>query len=127
MISKVQVGNLKQRPEDTAGGLAAWKGLWQTDTETYKNLRIHFEESSGELVGTYRVPRQASGISEGRIKGTVSGYALVGTWVERQGTRDISGEIHFVLFDGGKAFLGEYTREWEGSYEKHLWAGRKID
>lgn len=125
VISKAEAANLRKTAEPRGGGLTAWKGFWKTDTETYKNLRIHFTESSEGLVGTYRVPRQTSGISDGRIEARVNGVTLVGTWVERQGNKDISGEIHFVLFDEGKSFLGSYTREWEGAYESHVWTGRK--
>lgn len=129
VISKAELEKLRRAAKSDADlrPLVAWSGSWETDTETYKNLRIRFTESKGEVTGAYRVPGQTSQLAEGRIEGSVNGNALVGRWMERVGNRNIGGEVHFVLLDDGRSFLGAYTREWEGSRGKHVWSGRRIE
>lgn len=128
VIGKAELENLRRVfHAGSVAQLAAWSGSWETDTDTYKNLRIRFTESNGELTGHYRVPGQSSQLPAGHVEGRLKGNVLVGRWLERVGDRDLGGEVSFVLFDDGRSFLGAYTREWEGSRVKHVWTGRKIE
>ena len=128
VISKAEVEGLKRSAlGDSARQLAAWSGSWETDTDTYKNLRIRFTGSNGDLVGTYRAPGQTSQLPTGRIEGKLKGNSLVGRWLERLSEREVGGELSFVLLDDVRSFLGSYTRDWEGNRAKHVWTGKKIE
>jgi len=124
-IQKYSTASLKES-NDTKS-YSSWAGSWETDTETYKYLRIEFNQSNGEVKGTYRIPSQISGLPAGRIEGKTTNNVLIGRWTENLADRDIAGEVVFVLFDGGRAFLGAYTRDREGNREKHVWSGKKIE
>lgn len=128
VISKAELEGLKRSaPGDSARQSAAWSGSWETDTDTYKNLRIRFIGSNGELVGTYRAPGQNSQLPTGRVEGRLKGNSLVGRWLELLSDREVGGEFSFVLLDDGRSFLGTYTRDWEGNRVKHVWTGKKIE
>jgi len=130
VVSKTKLAELKSAAGDSRGAIrrvAVWIGSWETDTDTYENLRVRFMQTTSDVTGTYRVPSQTSLVEEGQIEGRISGNALVGQWIERRNGRDLRGEILFVLLDDGRSFVGTYTREREGNRERHVWTGRKIE
>jgi hypothetical protein len=126
VISKEEFNRLSQSsvaPKSTA----VWTGNWETDTATYKNLRIHFTQSNGDVAATYRIPGQSSQVPLGRIDGRVRGNSLVGRWLEQLPDGDIGGEVNIVQTHDGQSFVGAYTRDREHGRSKHAWTGRRID
>ncbi|MEE9401739.1 MAG: hypothetical protein V3V47_00935 [Desulfobacteria bacterium] len=105
----------------------SWVGLWDTDTATYKNLRIQFLQKDDFVYGSYSNSLNAPQEITGRIEAEVEGYSLVGKWEENREGKRLYGYIHFVLLPDGDSFLGSYTRSWEGHKRRYVWSGRRIE
>ncbi len=92
-----------------------WIGTWDTNTDTYKNLRVIFHEEDGRIIGFYNHPSSNRVLIDGKIEAKVDGYSIIGKWTEMYEGKRLDGLIHFVLLPDKKSFLGSYTRNWEGN------------
>jgi len=104
-----------------------WEGTWDTNTETYKNLRLSLFQNDKSVAGSYNHPSHGKTEIKGRIEGNVEGYSMHGKWFESRDGDTIEGFIHFIMLPNGESFLGSYTRSWEKNAQLHVWAGHRIE
>jgi len=78
---------------------------------------MEFTQNGNQVTGTY--PHDS-----GKIKGTVSGNVLTGTWSESPSYSppNDAGDIVVTLADDGKSFSGNWrygtaTGKWDGNWE----------
>ncbi len=90
-----------------------WQGSWQTQWG-----EMVIEQSNNSITGTYVH-------DNGKIKGTISGTLLKGTWSEAPSylaPKD-AGEFEFILSADGKAFTGRWrygkNGDWQTGWDGH--------
>ena len=103
-----------------------WIGIWDTNTATYKNLRIIFHKEDNKIIGTYNYSSSNKIMIDGKIEAKVDKYSIIGKWIEINEGKKLDGLIHFVLLPDQKSYLGCYTRSWEGNEKRYVWSGLKI-
>jgi uncharacterized protein YceK len=109
--SPVSIPSSTGSPAVTAAS-TPWSGSWDSDWGT-----MEFIQSGDQVTGTY--PHD-----NGRIKGTVSGNTLTGTWSESptyNPPKD-AGDVLFTLAADGKSFTGKWrygsgSGKWDGDWE----------
>jgi hypothetical protein len=89
-----------------------WSGSWDSAWGT-----MEFTQTGDQVTGTYTH-------DNGKIKGTVSGNTLTGTWSEAPtyNPPDDAGDFVFILAPDGKSFSGNWrygsgTGKWDGSWD----------
>jgi len=112
---------------DTKPPVHLWAGTWDTNTATYKNLRLLLFQHNNRVTGSYKQPSQGKQEIKGRIEGKIEGYSMLGKWFESPNGKTIDGLIHFVMLPDGESFLGSYTRSWEKHAQRHVWDGHRIE
>jgi hypothetical protein len=81
-----------------ASGAAIWAGTWSTTWGT-----MTLRQSGNRVEGTYAY-------ADGRLRGTVSGRVLRGTWDEAPSrvAPDEAGDFEFTLSADGKSWTGRW-------------------
>lgn len=103
-----------------------WSGVWEIETQSFKNARIKFIQSNGNVSGKYKY--FATGLDiEGQIEGQMNGNTLDGKWTEYKDNKKIEGLIYFVMSYDNKSFTGRYTRQWENNKIEYVWKGIKVN
>jgi hypothetical protein len=89
-----------------------WSGSWDSDWGI-----MEFTQTGDQVSATYTH-------NNGRIKGTISGNTLTGTWSESPSYTAPShaGDVTFTLADDGKSFAGKWrygseTGKWGGDWK----------
>ena len=91
----------------------AWQGTWQTNWG-----QMIIAQNSNSITGTYEH-------DNGKIKGTITGNKITGTWSEAPtylAPKD-SGEFEFTLSSDGKSFTGRWRYgnkgDWQAGWDGH--------
>jgi hypothetical protein len=104
----------------------SWTGSWNTSwaTLTGNETRMTLVQNNASVSGTYAYAR-------GKIRGTVEGNRLIGTWSEGDGDADNSGPLEFIMSADGKSFTGKwaYTSDGENALQESgsFWNGKRYD
>jgi hypothetical protein len=96
----------------TTAAPTPWSGSWDSDWGV-----MVFNQNGDQVTGTY--PHD-----NGKIKGTVSGNTLTGTWSEAPSYNppNDAGDVVFTLAADGKSFSGNWrygsgTGKWDGIWD----------
>jgi len=103
-----------------------WQGTWQTETPTFKNVRISFVQSNDIVTGKYQYFSKGVQV-DGQIEGKASGNIIDGRWIEYQGNSKLEGQIYLIMASDTRSFTGRYTGNWEGSQGEYVWKGTKVN